>query len=47
MTKDQALHLASIVLDHCYGHHAVNDQMIEQTAQVIQTALEAKDKPNE
>ena len=45
MTKDEALRLASVVLDHCYGHHAVNDDMIEQTAKVIQAALEAKDEP--
>jgi hypothetical protein len=45
MTKDEALRLASVVLDHCYGHHAVNDNMIELTAKVIQAALEAKDEP--
>ncbi len=45
MTKDEALRLASVVLDHCYGHHAVNDDMIEQTAKVIQATLEAKDEP--
>jgi hypothetical protein len=45
MTKDEALRLASVVLEHCYGHHAVNDDMIEQTAKVIQAALEAKDEP--
>jgi hypothetical protein len=45
MTKDEALLLASVVLDHCYGHHAVNDDMIEQTAKVIQATLEAKDDP--
>jgi hypothetical protein len=45
MTKDEALRLASVVLDHCYGHHAVNDDMIEQTAKVIQAELEAKDEP--
>jgi hypothetical protein len=45
MTKNEALRLASVVLDHCYGHHAVNDDMIEQTAKVIQAALEAKDEP--
>jgi hypothetical protein len=45
MTKDEALRLASVVLDHCYGQHTINDNMIEQTAKVIQSALEAKDKP--
>jgi hypothetical protein len=45
MNKDEALRLASVVLEHCYGHHAVNDDMIEQTAKVIQAALEAKDEP--
>jgi hypothetical protein len=43
--KDKALRLASVVLEHCYGHHAVNDDMIEQTAKVIQAALEAKNEP--
>ena len=45
MTKDEALHLASVVLDHCYGQHTINDNMIEQTAKVIQSALKAKGEP--
>jgi hypothetical protein len=34
--------IAAAVLDHCYGHGGVSDDMIERTTEVIEAKLKEK-----